>query len=162
MILKQSEWLNLVPLNAIHVVLRNSKFSWNRLQTKPHDNSNIWLRLQRWLLCCSVRTHRASPPPLSPLYTHTASTAGARMHTCTDWHSQMAESLWLSPKPPRNSCGCVWVCTQHKEIHLFDRKLEARDWLSDLDCSDVKYNKQKQTFYFHNHTKSRTQVQSII
>lgn len=105
-----------------------SKFSWNRLTTELHDNSNIWLWLQRWLLGCSVRTHPARPDSLSLLYTHTQRALQA--HTCTDWRSQMAESLWLSPKPLWNSCGYVWVCKQHKEIHFFWWKREVPNWLS--------------------------------
>lgn len=61
------------------------KFSWDRLRTKPHDNSNIWLKLQRWLLCCAVTTHPLSfSLPYPTVYTRINHTLQAPADTWTD------------------------------------------------------------------------------
>lgn len=68
------------------------KFSWNRLRTKPHDNSNIWLKLQRWLLCCAMTTH-----PLSfslPYCTHTHIHKSHAVGTHRHMNRQIGVARW--------------------------------------------------------------------
>ena len=76
-------------------------------------------------------------------HTHTHKHQALQAHTCTDWHSQMAQSLWQW-----NCCGCVGVCKHGTKTFTCSGgswRLLIGTWIADMN-----------KILLHNHAETKS------